>query len=150
MSWKRKLPRSDARTKSCPGGYEVRLYDRPSVVRPTKLSAGMNRTTNRGRRHQSPYGAALELIVYGTTDPLRRGLTYKVVKKGCEHCGTKNVGGLVLTDRGRLRLRVLRRRAEKREAERNRCGQCEGTGTTDAMGYEEECPVCDGSGTLCN
>lgn len=26
------------------------------------------------------------------------------------------------------------------------CGQCEGTGTTDAMGYEEECPVCDGRG----
>jgi hypothetical protein len=28
------------------------------------------------------------------------------------------------------------------------CGQCEGTGTTDAMGYPEECPVCDGSGQL--
>lgn len=26
------------------------------------------------------------------------------------------------------------------------CGQCEGTGTTDAMGEEEECPVCDGTG----
>jgi hypothetical protein len=30
------------------------------------------------------------------------------------------------------------------------CGQCEGTGTTDAMGYDEECPVCDGSGTIPN
>lgn len=28
------------------------------------------------------------------------------------------------------------------------CGQCEGTGTTDAMGYDEECPVCDGTGKL--
>jgi hypothetical protein len=28
------------------------------------------------------------------------------------------------------------------------CGQCEGTGTTDAMGHEEECPVCDGSGKI--
>jgi hypothetical protein len=28
------------------------------------------------------------------------------------------------------------------------CGQCEGTGTTDAMGHAEECPVCDGSGKI--
>lgn len=28
------------------------------------------------------------------------------------------------------------------------CGQCEGTGTTDAMGEDEECPVCDGTGEL--
>jgi hypothetical protein len=28
------------------------------------------------------------------------------------------------------------------------CGQCEGTGTTDAMGYAEECPVCDGTGRI--
>jgi DnaJ-class molecular chaperone len=28
------------------------------------------------------------------------------------------------------------------------CGQCEGTGTTDAMGHDEECPVCDGSGKI--
>lgn len=28
------------------------------------------------------------------------------------------------------------------------CGQCEGTGTTDAMGKPEECPVCDGTGRL--
>lgn len=28
------------------------------------------------------------------------------------------------------------------------CGQCEGTGTTDAMGGPEECPVCDGSGQV--
>jgi len=28
------------------------------------------------------------------------------------------------------------------------CGQCEGTGTTDAMGYEEQCPVCDGQGYI--
>lgn len=28
------------------------------------------------------------------------------------------------------------------------CGQCEGTGTTDAMGHSEECPVCDGSGQI--
>lgn len=33
------------------------------------------------------------------------------------------------------------------EAEQD-CGQCEGTGTTDAMGYSEECPVCDGSGRI--
>lgn len=30
------------------------------------------------------------------------------------------------------------------------CGQCEGTGTTDAMGHKEECPVCEGSGTASN
>lgn len=28
------------------------------------------------------------------------------------------------------------------------CGQCEGTGTTDAMGYCEECPVCNGTGMI--
>lgn len=28
------------------------------------------------------------------------------------------------------------------------CGQCEGTGETDAMGHAEECPVCDGSGKI--
>ena len=28
------------------------------------------------------------------------------------------------------------------------CGQCEGAGTTDAMGYSEECPVCDGTGDI--
>lgn len=28
------------------------------------------------------------------------------------------------------------------------CGQCEGTGTTDAMDYSEQCPVCDGSGQI--
>jgi hypothetical protein len=28
------------------------------------------------------------------------------------------------------------------------CGQCEGSGETDAMGETEECPVCDGSGTI--
>lgn len=30
----------------------------------------------------------------------------------------------------------------------SQCGQCEGTGTTDAMGEEEECPVCDGTGYI--
>lgn len=35
-----------------------------------------------------------------------------------------------------------------RENESISCGQCEGTGTTDAMGYEEECPVCDGTGQI--
>src|SRR4051794_5701933 len=28
------------------------------------------------------------------------------------------------------------------------CGQCEGTGSTDAMGEDEECPVCEGTGTI--
>lgn len=28
------------------------------------------------------------------------------------------------------------------------CGQCEGTGETDAMGFNEPCPVCDGSGRI--
>lgn len=34
------------------------------------------------------------------------------------------------------------------ESEEIDCGQCEGTGTTDAMGFAEECPVCDGSGHI--
>ena len=33
-------------------------------------------------------------------------------------------------------------------ADDNECGQCEGTGTTDATGEDEECPVCDGDGTV--
>lgn len=28
------------------------------------------------------------------------------------------------------------------------CGQCEGTGETDAMGEREQCPVCDGTGKI--
>lgn len=32
--------------------------------------------------------------------------------------------------------------------EAQECGQCEGSGTTDAMGKSEECPVCDGTGRL--
>lgn len=31
---------------------------------------------------------------------------------------------------------------------RTDCGQCEGTGETDAVGYNEECPVCDGTGVI--
>jgi rubrerythrin len=34
------------------------------------------------------------------------------------------------------------------KGEDRQCGQCEGTGTTAAMGREEECPVCDGVGVL--
>jgi hypothetical protein len=34
------------------------------------------------------------------------------------------------------------------DADDDACGQCDGTGTTDAMGRVEQCPVCDGTGTL--
>jgi hypothetical protein len=111
-SWRKPVVASDTRAKFAKGGYTIVLKDRPTVIRGNKTSAGMQRTSGRSKRSQNLSATALTLVVFGSLDPLRKGLTYKVVKGCYPTCGTNNAK-LILTDRGRLRLRVMRRKAEE-------------------------------------
>lgn len=112
--WRQTLTAKDRLSPYARGGYRITLRDRPAVVRETKTSAGMQFTCSGRRKQQAPNAHALMLIVRGTLDPLARGLQYKVVPGCCPTCGHKTAK-LVLTDRGRLRLRVMRRRAQDRK-----------------------------------
>lgn len=113
-SWRKQIKATDRVSPFERGGYHVRLGAEPGVTRPTKSAAGMQYTSRGRRKKQYPKADALRLIVHGTNDKLVNGLKFKVVPGCCPTCGHKTAG-LVLTDRGRLRLRVMRRRAQDRK-----------------------------------
>ena len=111
-TWRKPVLVTDRRSKFAKGGYTVALRDRPTVTRDNKTSAGMQYTSNRHKLGRySP--ETLQLIVFGSLDPLRRGLGLRVKKGCCPTCGTNNAK-LVLTDSGYLRLRTMRRKAQAR------------------------------------
>lgn len=102
---------SDPLGKQGKGLYMVETVE-PRVVRPTRVAAGMTYTNHRSQKYRCSRDA-LMLMVDGTLDKLVKGLQYKVVKGDCPHCGART-GKLVITERGRLRLRVMRNRAQAR------------------------------------
>lgn len=83
------------------------------MQRPTRNAAGMFYTGNRGDgRHFKVMDADLiALTVKGTLDSLRGGLQFSIARKVCPCCNAKT-GKWALNDRGRLRLRTIRRRKE--------------------------------------
>lgn len=96
------------------GGYFVRVGDKPRVMRPNRLAAGMLFTHQRpGRRGHS--SEALTLMVRGTLDPLSTGLTYATLKGTCPTCGSR-IPKLKITSLGLRRLEELRKRANTRKA----------------------------------
>lgn len=110
--WRRTVAVSDKIFDYAKGGYRVMVdRGRPPVTRNNKTAAGMQRTSNRHTRGTLSHDA-LGLIVYGTLDPLRRDLGH-TAKGCCPTCGSKNQK-LVLTDKGRTRLKNLRARARAR------------------------------------
>jgi hypothetical protein len=97
------------------GAFRVALPNRPPVVRPNRLAAGMSYTAARaalyrGRRPRDAVSDdALRLVVHGTTDGTRR-LAYSVERVACPCCGSKQAGKLRLNENGRVRLIAARRR----------------------------------------
>lgn len=98
--------------------YLVRQRRAPSIIRPTKLAAGMAYTASRSGHWKSvtrdvPDG--LTLSVRGT---LARGgtLVFWIERKPCPTCRSKLSGKLVLNDKGRLRLAALRKAQEARSS----------------------------------
>lgn len=108
-AWRRPLKATERLGSSVPGGYVVQNRQDNPVTRPTKNAAGMQYTYNRVRAGWFAKEDALKLLTQGTTDVLSKGLQFKVARAPCPHCGSKSNTKLVLTERGRLRLRVLRR-----------------------------------------
>lgn len=106
------------RRLNVPGGYQVSAFVPVPVRRPRRLAAGMQFTN--GRRNARPLQPgdrlsqeALALIVNGTTDKLRSLRAWHTEQGKCPCCGAKS-RGLVLSDKGKARLRAARRRAAER------------------------------------
>lgn len=114
-TWRKTILAKESISKFAKGGYRVSLKDRTPVTRNNKTAAGMQRTSDRHKLGRYSH-EALELIVFGTLDPLRRGLSSKIKKGCCPTCGTNNAK-LVLTASGYLRLRTMRRKAQARLSE---------------------------------
>lgn len=122
------MPGDLARRMNLPGGYQVEARPVP-VRRPNRLAAGMQFTERRRDNIKSrtfrdlcdmePKSVsnvdALALIVNGTTDKFRSLRAWHVEAGRCPCCNAKS-RGLVLTDKGRLRLKAARRRAAERQA----------------------------------
>ena len=114
------------------GLWIVPLRDAPAVRRPNRLAAGMSYTLNRTGTQTGEMLAlrsmnrsadvaprstvkpdVLQLVVRGTTDTLRNLSAY-TKRAPCPCCGSRQGGGLRLTDIGRARLASARRRAASR------------------------------------
>lgn len=101
-------------------GYYLPTRYGTRLLRPSKLARGMMDTIHRTEliQRQRNFNEiisklsddARELAVRGTTDKLAGGLWLRTVKVPCVCCGCKCRGQMVLNDKGRRRLRVLRLR----------------------------------------
>lgn len=97
--------------------YRVRSGKYPvGALRKNKLSAGMSFTASRSGHQMECNPDRLTISVFGTLDPLRTGVSFKVMQSPCPCCGGRTKK-LVLNDRGRLRLKTLRSRAARRQME---------------------------------
>ena len=107
-----RTPYAPAR-KGTHGAYTPRSTRYPAgTIRQHRNAAGMSFTASRG-------GGPLDdetrtLAVFGTLDPLRRGLGSYLTRLPCPCCGSRSSGRLALSDAGRLHLRTLRRRRAAR------------------------------------
>lgn len=100
-------------------GYRIVATDMhyPVSIRPTKNAAGLSYSRASSGKEIHHISAALpdndkhldisRLAVYGTLDPLAR-YNFGTERKACACCGSKNMGKVVLSDRGRARLATLR------------------------------------------
>jgi hypothetical protein len=102
------------------GRLRVAQYNAPAVTRPSKLAAGMSFTLSRTKsfypwtgRNPNVMGAALFLIVRGTTDIVSNSLP-RTVKAECPCCGSKT-GKLRLSKHGQHLLDRARKRATARK-----------------------------------
>jgi hypothetical protein len=99
------------------GFYLVPQPRTPAVLRPNRKAAGMSYTAGRQSIARPILSGGtrddvLRLVVFGTLDSLR-GLTFRTERTICACCGGKT-NRLRLNDRGKLRLRALRRKREER------------------------------------
>lgn len=85
-------------------------------IRPTKNAAGMSFTAERkasmGKGRNYKGYDPLRLMVYGTCDPLATSIP-AIGKRKCPTCNGTGRHGYELSERGKLRLRLLRKKRSK-------------------------------------
>lgn len=93
--------------KGTHGGYMPRSVRYPVNLRPHRNAAGMSFTASRGGGPLDEVTRAL--AVFGTLDPLRRGVRPYITRLPCPCCGSRSPGVLALSETGHTRLHNLRR-----------------------------------------